>query len=490
LEQRVKVQSKTVADVVCERIQQLILGGSIKPAEKLPSERKLAAEFNVSRVSLRQGIAKLEELGLLIVKKDGTYVCDVIAPSLLKPFEHLFNWYSQALFDMFELRKALEVSAVGFAAKRLCEHDKKILTIYFERFEAAIDSGNEATALEAADDFHLAIADCSYNLLLATILRSISSLLKTAKKQYALSSLPEFKSIQSYLYHAIMRGDEKSARLAIEQNTQIYQNLFHKQSEIDGQDTQKTSHSISIDRISARIEHLIICGHYDTAEQRVSADDLSRELQQPPSNITDALDHLVTKSLLKKQNGLYYVRQDNTESIINEPLVHLMQTDERIAYSILELRIILERYSSQSAAQNQDKQKQIHLKQCFDRLLGKNNDNDPVNQSLNDYEFHLAIADMSDNLALTYLMRGLFNLLRLSISNWLALFNQEIGDSSIIDEQHNTIYQAIINSDSESAGNAMQQHLQFVADTMRDIIERKEREVFAEQRWRFFEGNL
>jgi GntR family transcriptional repressor for pyruvate dehydrogenase complex len=53
-----------VADAIVSQIEQLILEGVLKPGERLPPERELAQQLNVSRPSLREAITTLKSRGL------------------------------------------------------------------------------------------------------------------------------------------------------------------------------------------------------------------------------------------------------------------------------------------------------------------------------------------------------------------------------------------------------------------------------------------
>ena len=52
------VQQRRLADDIVDRIETLILEGTLKPGERLPAERALAEEFGVSRPSLREARMK------------------------------------------------------------------------------------------------------------------------------------------------------------------------------------------------------------------------------------------------------------------------------------------------------------------------------------------------------------------------------------------------------------------------------------------------
>jgi len=75
-----------VSDAIVSQIEQLILEGVLKPGERLPPERELAQQLNVSRPSLREAMTTLKSRGLLQSRRGGgNYVMDVIAPALTNP---------------------------------------------------------------------------------------------------------------------------------------------------------------------------------------------------------------------------------------------------------------------------------------------------------------------------------------------------------------------------------------------------------------------
>ena len=64
------VKPTKLSDVILARLESMILEGSVSPGEKLPPERELALQFDVSRPSLREAIQKLEAKGL-VTRKQG-----------------------------------------------------------------------------------------------------------------------------------------------------------------------------------------------------------------------------------------------------------------------------------------------------------------------------------------------------------------------------------------------------------------------------------
>ena len=59
------------ADAIMDQVERSILEGKVRPGQKLPSERSLAEEFDVSRPTVREAIQKLEARGLVQRKHGG-----------------------------------------------------------------------------------------------------------------------------------------------------------------------------------------------------------------------------------------------------------------------------------------------------------------------------------------------------------------------------------------------------------------------------------
>lgn len=55
--------ARNVADVVAERIEQLIVDGVLKAGQALPSERRLTEKLGVSRTAVREGMKLLRARG-------------------------------------------------------------------------------------------------------------------------------------------------------------------------------------------------------------------------------------------------------------------------------------------------------------------------------------------------------------------------------------------------------------------------------------------
>ena len=117
-----------VSDAVVRQVEPLILEGALKPGDRLPAERKLAAQLGVSRPSLREGLQILSARGLLVTRRGGsTEVTESLNPALENPLLELISASADAQEDVMELRHAIESMAAYHAAARRTQTDIEVL---------------------------------------------------------------------------------------------------------------------------------------------------------------------------------------------------------------------------------------------------------------------------------------------------------------------------------------------------------------------------
>jgi GntR family transcriptional repressor for pyruvate dehydrogenase complex len=173
------VQPEKLSQSVVRQIEKLILRGILRPGERLPAERELSERLGVSRPSLREALAELQENGLLTSKAgSGIYVAEVFGNAFSDALVRLFSTHDEAVFDYIAFRRDMEGLAAERAATNGTETDLKVIDTIFQKMETAHRKRNpqEEAALDA--DFHLSIIEASHNVIMLHMMRSMYQLLR------------------------------------------------------------------------------------------------------------------------------------------------------------------------------------------------------------------------------------------------------------------------------------------------------------------------
>jgi GntR family transcriptional repressor for pyruvate dehydrogenase complex len=163
-----------LSDTVAAELEQRILVGSLKPGDRLASERDLAIELGVSRPSLREAIQKLVAKGLLSTRHGGsTQVTDRLESHFSDPWQNMLEGHPLLHRDMLEFRQMLESQAASLAADRATDLDMQRLAAAFEQLESAFAGASLGICIDADVAFHQAIAEASHNVLIGHLTASL-----------------------------------------------------------------------------------------------------------------------------------------------------------------------------------------------------------------------------------------------------------------------------------------------------------------------------
>ena len=162
---------------VASQVQDLIVAESLRPGDKLPSERELAERLDVSRTVVREAIRALNVQGLVRVKPGcGTYIQEPSPKHAAAPIE-LFLKLRQTpeFFDhLYEIRRMIEVEIAGLAAQRAMEDDYAAMEAAIEGMVAHQSEPKQYTHYDLA--FHSALAAATHNDLFSMLLSPIANL--------------------------------------------------------------------------------------------------------------------------------------------------------------------------------------------------------------------------------------------------------------------------------------------------------------------------
>ena len=160
---------------ISARLLSLITEKHLRPGDKLPPERELAAMMQVSRPSLREALQALALMNIIEIRQgDGTYVTSLEPELLVEPLNFIFALDDSTLYGLFEARKIVEVGLVGLAAQRITAEEVAELEVCLAKsLQAAADPD---AFLQADLELHKKIAAAARNPLLQRFMDSISQL--------------------------------------------------------------------------------------------------------------------------------------------------------------------------------------------------------------------------------------------------------------------------------------------------------------------------
>lgn len=172
------IKSKKVYEIAIEEIQKRIISGTLNKGDKLPTERALAEQLNVSRTSVREAMRALEVLGIIQVKQGGgNFIKDRFDDALVEPLSMMFMLNESHPREIVDLRKIIEVESAYRAAERITDDEIEELRGVVDQLRIQTELKNESMSVRYDKAFHYTICRISDNYLFSNILNMLSNLM-------------------------------------------------------------------------------------------------------------------------------------------------------------------------------------------------------------------------------------------------------------------------------------------------------------------------
>lgn len=214
------IRPSRVSEEVTEQIKQSILVGNFREGDKLPPERSLAEEFQVSRVAVREALRTLENSGFIVTRQGasgGAYVTDLSFGHLANALLDLFLAEKISIPEFSQLRILIEPEMARLAATKVTPEYATQLREALALEELPLGSLSED--LDRKTLVHFVLAEMSGNRFFEALMRSLMAL----TRRVVIDVQPDPGVLHPAGLHrpivdAVLAGDEDAAAAAMRQH--------------------------------------------------------------------------------------------------------------------------------------------------------------------------------------------------------------------------------------------------------------------------------
>ncbi len=165
------IRKNSLAEQLTELLKQDLENGSYQDGDKLPSETELMQQYDVSRLTVRAAIARLNAIGYIETRAgEGSYYkafdrnrfMQEVSAKLLEP---------RMLDDINDFRRLIDVECIRLVIQNACDADIERLKGACDDFNnflssnTCLDADNISHLVELDYKFHLTICELSGNSL-------------------------------------------------------------------------------------------------------------------------------------------------------------------------------------------------------------------------------------------------------------------------------------------------------------------------------------
>jgi len=215
------IKQLRVFEEIVTQLKESILTGRFKTGDKLPTERELVEEFQVSRVAIREALRTLENSGFIVTRQGasgGAYVTDLSFEFLANAFVDLFLADKISIPELHRVRLIMEPEIAKLAALAITPE-------YAHQLKKALEA-EETPAASLSEDIkiktlvHYILAEMCGNRFFEAIVRSSMKLTHTLIQManpdpYAMHPAGMHRPI----VEAVLAGDPEASSIAMRKHT-------------------------------------------------------------------------------------------------------------------------------------------------------------------------------------------------------------------------------------------------------------------------------
>ena len=168
------IKTSKLSDEVYNQIVSLISRGTLKPGDKIPSERDLAADLGISRQSVREALNRAEVMGLIDVRQgEGSFILSSINKSLKPPLTIIIEKEAERIFEFIEIRKLIEGWCAEKAASEATGEDLKNMEEILGKMKKVASKDKQWEELDL--ELHLSFAKATHNVIAIHMMEALKT---------------------------------------------------------------------------------------------------------------------------------------------------------------------------------------------------------------------------------------------------------------------------------------------------------------------------
>lgn len=220
------MQMKLKCDIIVDDILYKVINRFWAPGDRLPTEAELCERYSVSRVTVREGLKKLEMMDIISIQQGrGTFVKGVNLGTFMQPMFNLINFGDFDIRTIYDARLFIETGTCRLAAEKRTDEDLSVLDRLLKKMNELHHSSDIQIIRELSTtdaQFHIQVALASKNEILKAAVVNLeiisAACAKRINKQQAV--LSDVCGDHARILEAIRVQDADAAQQAITQHTQ------------------------------------------------------------------------------------------------------------------------------------------------------------------------------------------------------------------------------------------------------------------------------
>ena len=217
------VKRKSLARQVVSRISDLVSARGLKPGDRLPTERQLAADMGVGYGTVREALKTLEAVGIVSrTPKVGTVLQKPDLSLLADVSQFMLMRNGDDLRQLLDARRLIEVNMLDLIVDSATEAQFQRMEFALNGMEAALQAGRIGS--EEDIKFHTALLDATNNEFLRQFGSMLQEFFRDQRAQRLVNGNAAKQGLQVHrdIVRSLREKDIQRARKLMNEHLDVY----------------------------------------------------------------------------------------------------------------------------------------------------------------------------------------------------------------------------------------------------------------------------
>lgn len=216
------LNKKLIRESLAEQVAQSLtdhIYTTLEPDDVLPSTAKLAEEYEVSRIVIREALKYLEAQDIIEVANGKRARVKPISGEILRNFfQRAALFEKNTLLELLEVRRGIEIESVRLAAQRRTPEEVAAMNVIVQKMQQHLSDPEPFADLDL--ELHQTIATATRNSMLSFLVETIrdaqkETILEGLYSRFTNKYFVEIHAIHAKIVEAIEKQDPEKAQQAM-----------------------------------------------------------------------------------------------------------------------------------------------------------------------------------------------------------------------------------------------------------------------------------
>lgn len=176
------VRTRRAFEAVCDQIRRQVADGTLQPGHRLPGERELAEQFDISRSGVREALRSLEQAGLVEARtgvNGGFYIRSGEPEGITQAVRDMVALGQMPTASVTEARIELTNVALRLACQRASEAELDAIEADIDFHAELFRHGRGSRNVRSVGEFYRLLARATHNEVIVMLVDALSEVVRT-----------------------------------------------------------------------------------------------------------------------------------------------------------------------------------------------------------------------------------------------------------------------------------------------------------------------